>query len=272
MRDLASARFVTVDVKLLTFDSRRFCTAPSEPRSELMVLIAASMLLIAVVVAPPEPMSSEFSDSVVLSAALSDTEMVSMPLVVPKPTWKLTVLEEHPNRQAILAMVPKATHMAGRLPLTMAEASVAQAALRRMQDRFDGSPQAVAERLQMVATGQAEFGLSGADEILTAVARGADIMAVYATYQTSPQGIMARAERGTTLADVFSTGTLAIEPGLSYALFLKKKYGFDRVKIVPYDGGVAFDRRGLCAALRRLSFDRAQCLSPVDGAAAPEAA
>jgi NitT/TauT family transport system substrate-binding protein len=93
--------------------------------------------------------------------------------------------------------------------------------------------------VQMVATGQAEFGLSGADEILTARAHGADIMAVYATYQTSPQGIMAHAERGGTLADVFSTGTLAIEPGLSYALFLKKKYGFDRVKIVPYDGGVA---------------------------------
>lgn len=61
---------------------------------------------------------------------------------------ELVVLDEHPNRQAILARVPKATHMAGRLPLTMAEASVAQAALRRMQDRFDGSPQAVAERLR----------------------------------------------------------------------------------------------------------------------------
>ena len=61
---------------------------------------------------------------------------------------ELVVLDEHPNRQAILAAVPKATHMAGRLPLTMAEASVAQAALRRMQDRFDGSPQAVAERLR----------------------------------------------------------------------------------------------------------------------------
>lgn len=93
--------------------------------------------------------------------------------------------------------------------------------------------------VQMVATGKAEFGLSAADEVLTAKARGADIVAVYATYQTSPQGIMARPERGATLADVFSTGTLAIEPGLSYSLFLKKKYGFDRVKIVPYDGGVA---------------------------------
>ena len=60
----------------------------------------------------------------------------------------LVVLDEHPNRQAILKVCPKATHMAGRLPLTMAEASVAQAALRRMQDRFDGSPQSVAERLR----------------------------------------------------------------------------------------------------------------------------
>jgi hypothetical protein len=60
----------------------------------------------------------------------------------------LVVLDEHPNRQAILKVAPKATHMAGRLPLTMPEASVAQAALRRMQDRFDGSPQAVAERLR----------------------------------------------------------------------------------------------------------------------------
>lgn len=61
---------------------------------------------------------------------------------------ELVVLEEHPNRQAIQQVCPKATHMAGRLPLTMAEASVAQAALRRMQDRFDGSAAAVAERLR----------------------------------------------------------------------------------------------------------------------------
>jgi hypothetical protein len=61
---------------------------------------------------------------------------------------ELVVLDEHPNRQAILKAVPRATHMAGRLPLTMAEASTAQAALRRMHDHFDGSPQAVAERLR----------------------------------------------------------------------------------------------------------------------------
>lgn len=63
---------------------------------------------------------------------------------------RLVVLDEHPNRAAILKAVPLATHVAGRLPLTLAEASVAQAAMRRAQDRFDGSPQAARERLRQV--------------------------------------------------------------------------------------------------------------------------
>ena len=46
------------------------------------------------------------------------------------------------------SVVPGATHIGGRIPLTMPEASVAQGALRRQQDRFDGSPRAVQERLR----------------------------------------------------------------------------------------------------------------------------
>ncbi len=61
---------------------------------------------------------------------------------------ELVVLDEHPNRQAILKVQPRATHMGGRLPLTRAEASVAQAALRHAHDRFDGSAAAVNERLR----------------------------------------------------------------------------------------------------------------------------
>ncbi len=94
--------------------------------------------------------------------------------------------------------------------------------------------------VQMVASGNAEFGIAGADEVLAARARGADVVPVFAVYQTSPQGIMVHASRGaTTLAEALSGGTLAIEPGLSYAVFLKKKIGFDKVKVAPYDGGVA---------------------------------
>jgi hypothetical protein len=60
----------------------------------------------------------------------------------------LVVIDEHPNRQAILKAVPGATHVAGRVPLTMPQASMAQAALRRAHDTFDGSPHAVAERMR----------------------------------------------------------------------------------------------------------------------------
>ena len=68
----------------------------------------------------------------------------------------LVALDEHPNRAAILKAVPQATHMAGRLPLTLPEASVAQAALRRAQDTFDGSAAAARERLRQ-ATWQKAF-------------------------------------------------------------------------------------------------------------------
>ena len=62
----------------------------------------------------------------------------------------LVAIDEHPNRAAILRALPGATHVAGRLPFTLAEASVAQAALRRAHDRFDGSEAAVRERLRSV--------------------------------------------------------------------------------------------------------------------------
>ena len=94
--------------------------------------------------------------------------------------------------------------------------------------------------VQMVATGRAQFGIAGADEVVTARARGADVVPLFATFQISPQGIMAHASRGAkTLADVLGSGTLAIEPGLPYAAFLKKKYGSFGARVVPYDGGVA---------------------------------
>src|SRR5262249_27140650 len=78
--------------------------------------------------------------------------------------------------------------------------------------------------VQMVAGGQADFGISGADEILTAKARGADIVALFAVYQKSPQAIMAHAEHAKTLNEVFAGGTLALEPGLPYAKWLKDTY------------------------------------------------
>lgn len=94
--------------------------------------------------------------------------------------------------------------------------------------------------VQMVATGRAHFGTVGGDELLTARAHGADVVAVFATFQKSPQGIMVHASRNLTdLSDVFRSGTLAIEPGMPYAAYLKAKFSWDGVQVVPYDGGVA---------------------------------
>lgn len=94
--------------------------------------------------------------------------------------------------------------------------------------------------LQMVATGRADFGTVGADELLTARARGADLVALFAVFQTSPQGIMVHASRKLQkLEDAFHSGTLALETGKAYAAYLKKKFSWEGVKIVPYDGGVA---------------------------------
>jgi NitT/TauT family transport system substrate-binding protein len=94
--------------------------------------------------------------------------------------------------------------------------------------------------LQMVATGRADFGTVGADELITARARGADVVALFAVFQTSPQGIMVHASRKLQkLEDAFHSGTLALETGPAYVSYLKKKFSWDGVKVVPYDGGVA---------------------------------
>lgn len=94
--------------------------------------------------------------------------------------------------------------------------------------------------VQMVAAGNMDFGIASADEVVISRARGADVVALFAAYQTNPQGIMTHEARGfKTLADVYgSSGTLALQKGLPYALFLAKKYPKAKAKIVPYTGGV----------------------------------
>lgn len=62
----------------------------------------------------------------------------------------LVPLIDHPNRQAIAGAVPGASHVAGRLPLTLAEAAVAQGALSAAQREFDASPTGIAQRIRRV--------------------------------------------------------------------------------------------------------------------------
>ncbi|MBK7892977.1 MAG: ABC transporter substrate-binding protein [Bdellovibrionales bacterium] len=96
--------------------------------------------------------------------------------------------------------------------------------------------------VQMVSAGQVDFGIASADEVVLSRANGSDVVALFAVYQTNPQAIMARADRGfRSLADVFrNEGTVAMQKGLPYVTFLQRKYEKDmKVKVVPYVGGIS---------------------------------
>jgi hypothetical protein len=56
---------------------------------------------------------------------------------------------QHPNWRAILEAAPEATHMAGRLALTVDEAEKAQLAINAARAALDSSPTAVAERARL---------------------------------------------------------------------------------------------------------------------------
>lgn len=93
---------------------------------------------------------------------------------------------------------------------------------------------------QLVDRGSTDFATTSGDEVLIARARGADVVAIFAVYQTFPQAIMVHEKRGlSSIADVFTQpGTLAAEsnPWLTYLL---KKNPNPRVNITGYSGGIA---------------------------------
>ncbi|MGN6626458.1 MAG: ABC transporter substrate-binding protein [Tepidisphaeraceae bacterium] len=89
--------------------------------------------------------------------------------------------------------------------------------------------------IELLGAGKVPFAIVSSDEIPKARESGAKVVALFAVYQTHPQAIMTRASRGfKDISDIFShPGTLAMEQGLPYSNFLKAKYGFDKLKIVP---------------------------------------
>lgn len=89
--------------------------------------------------------------------------------------------------------------------------------------------------IQMIGAGSADFAIVSGDELVIARTRGIDAVALFAVYQTNPQGLMTPAKRGfKSIDDIFKTpGTLAIERGLPYAQYLEKKFGFDQLSIIP---------------------------------------
>ena len=62
---------------------------------------------------------------------------------------QLVPVVQHPNWRAILEAVPDATHMAGRLPLTVDEAEKAHYAMIVGKEAYDVSATGIAERQRL---------------------------------------------------------------------------------------------------------------------------
>ena len=105
-----------------------------------------------------------------------------------------------------------------------------------VQEGGSGTP-----TVQMLAAGKINYAIVSADEIVIAHDRGAqNIVALFATFQTNPQGIMTHAERGFNSIDdvMHGDGVLLWQSGLAYAQFFKKKYAPIKVTTAPYLGGI----------------------------------
>jgi NitT/TauT family transport system substrate-binding protein len=95
--------------------------------------------------------------------------------------------------------------------------------------------------IQVLGAGKVDYAIVSADEVVISHDRGAkNVVALFATYQTNPQGIMTHAERGfASLEQVLKSGGILLwQAGLPYAQFLTKKYGPLTVTTAPYLGGI----------------------------------
>ena len=113
-------------------------------------------------------------------------------------------------------------------------------AFKKQGLEVDIKPRGQGETWKLVAQGVTDFATTAADQVLVAREQGADVVAIFAVYQTSPQGIMVHKARGfTKLEDVFTNpGTLEAED-VSWLRFLRNKFPGAAVKLTSNSPGIA---------------------------------
>ena len=92
--------------------------------------------------------------------------------------------------------------------------------------------------IQRVATGAVEFGVTNADDVLSARAQEAPVVALMAPYQINPRCIMVHADSGIESIEDIENMTLALSQRPAFSHYLRRKYPFAGVTIVPYHGNV----------------------------------
>jgi NitT/TauT family transport system substrate-binding protein len=100
-----------------------------------------------------------------------------------------------------------------------------------------GGPYIVAE--QQVSLGETQFGMSSSDRILDAVAQGQPLVAVAATMQHDPQGIMMHANSSVHKFGDLGGHTIAIKTGATWFQYLVARYHLKNVHETPATYSIA---------------------------------
>jgi NitT/TauT family transport system substrate-binding protein len=93
--------------------------------------------------------------------------------------------------------------------------------------------------VQLVARGNATFGVVNADNVLFGRAQQAPIVALLASLQNSPRCLIVHESSGIQGFDDLRNMTIAMSASNAYTHFLRRKLPLDGVQIVPYTGSVA---------------------------------
>ncbi|MEM1504749.1 ABC transporter substrate-binding protein [Domibacillus sp. 8LH] len=97
-----------------------------------------------------------------------------------------------------------------------------------------GGPQV--SPVQIVAAGDAQFGLAHADQMLIARNQGIELVAVAATMQGSPQAFMYHKGEDIQNFEDLNGREVFVQPGITYWDFLKNKYDLSKVTELGYNG------------------------------------
>jgi NitT/TauT family transport system substrate-binding protein len=92
---------------------------------------------------------------------------------------------------------------------------------------------------KQVAAGGAQFGMGASDRILEAVSEGQPLIAVAATMQHDPQGIMVRKESAVRTFPDLKGHTVAVQAGSTWFRYLTKRYQLNDVHEIPATMSVA---------------------------------
>jgi NitT/TauT family transport system substrate-binding protein len=100
-----------------------------------------------------------------------------------------------------------------------------------------GGPYIVGE--QAVATNAVQFAMGSSDKVIEATANGEALLAVGATMQHDPQGIMLHANSPVHTFSDLNGHSIAVRPASTWFEFIVKKFHLDKVREIPATYSVA---------------------------------